>query len=202
MRPPEAASSDGDGADAPLQPGQSKDESSGFMIAWAYPRYIAHRGAGKLAPENTLAAMRAAMRSDYRMVEFDVQALGRRRAVPAARRHAGQDHRRAAGARTPSAWVGALEARCRTLAFAGVRRRTPCRCSNRSRAGRSPTTSPAISRSSRCRAASAPPVSAVALDALALWRGRAGAAAVVVVLGRSACRRESAVPELAARNAL
>ncbi|NCV55296.1 MAG: glycerophosphodiester phosphodiesterase, partial [Betaproteobacteria bacterium] len=27
------------------------------MIDWPYPRIIAHRGAGKLAPENTLAAM-------------------------------------------------------------------------------------------------------------------------------------------------
>ena len=25
---------------------------------WPYPRWIAHRGAGKLAPENTLAAFR------------------------------------------------------------------------------------------------------------------------------------------------
>ncbi|MGZ5270858.1 MAG: glycerophosphodiester phosphodiesterase, partial [Ramlibacter sp.] len=25
------------------------------MTAWPYPRWIAHRGAGKLAPENTLA---------------------------------------------------------------------------------------------------------------------------------------------------
>ncbi|MEY4026582.1 MAG: hypothetical protein RLZZ329_302, partial [Pseudomonadota bacterium] len=26
------------------------------MTHWPYPRWIAHRGAGKLAPENTLAA--------------------------------------------------------------------------------------------------------------------------------------------------
>ena len=46
------------------------------MIAWPYPRYIAHRGAGKLAPENTLAAMRAGHALGYRMVEFDVKLSG------------------------------------------------------------------------------------------------------------------------------
>lgn len=40
---------------------------------WPYPRYCAHRGAGKLAPENTLAAMKAGFAHDYRMVEFDVK---------------------------------------------------------------------------------------------------------------------------------
>ena len=43
------------------------------MSAWPYPRYCAHRGAGKLAPENTLAAMRVGFAHDYRMVEFDVK---------------------------------------------------------------------------------------------------------------------------------
>ncbi len=42
-------------------------------LAWPYPRFIAHRGAGKLAPENTLAAMRAGHERGYRMVEFDVK---------------------------------------------------------------------------------------------------------------------------------
>lgn len=46
------------------------------MKAWPYPRYIAHRGAGKLAPENTLAAMRAGLARGYRMVEFDVKLSG------------------------------------------------------------------------------------------------------------------------------
>jgi glycerophosphoryl diester phosphodiesterase len=41
--------------------------------AWPYPRFIAHRGAGKIAPENTLAAMRAGHARGYRMVEFDVK---------------------------------------------------------------------------------------------------------------------------------
>ena len=43
------------------------------MIAWPYPRYVAHRGGGKLAPENTLSAMRAGYAHGYRMVEFDVK---------------------------------------------------------------------------------------------------------------------------------
>jgi glycerophosphoryl diester phosphodiesterase len=43
------------------------------MKAWPYPHYVAHRGAGRLAPENTLAAMREGYRHGYRMVEFDVK---------------------------------------------------------------------------------------------------------------------------------
>ena len=41
--------------------------------AWPYPRWIAHRGAGKLAPENTLAAFRAGAGHGYRMFECDVK---------------------------------------------------------------------------------------------------------------------------------
>jgi len=40
---------------------------------WPYPRWIAHRGAGKLAPENTLAAFRAGAACGYRMFECDVK---------------------------------------------------------------------------------------------------------------------------------
>ena len=40
---------------------------------WPYPRWIAHRGAGKLAPENTLAAFRLGAASGYRMFECDVK---------------------------------------------------------------------------------------------------------------------------------
>lgn len=40
---------------------------------WPYPSHIAHRGAGKLAPENTLAAMRHGASFGYRMFEFDVK---------------------------------------------------------------------------------------------------------------------------------
>ena len=40
---------------------------------WPYPRWIAHRGAGRLAPENTLAAFRAGHAHGYRMFECDVR---------------------------------------------------------------------------------------------------------------------------------
>jgi glycerophosphoryl diester phosphodiesterase len=40
---------------------------------WPYPRLCAHRGAGKLAPENTLTAMRVGHAHGYVMVEFDVK---------------------------------------------------------------------------------------------------------------------------------
>ncbi len=40
---------------------------------WPYPRWIAHRGAGRLAPENTLAAFRLGARHGYRMLECDVR---------------------------------------------------------------------------------------------------------------------------------
>lgn len=40
---------------------------------WPYPRWIAHRGAGKLAPENTLAAFRVGASYGYRMFECDAK---------------------------------------------------------------------------------------------------------------------------------
>ncbi len=40
---------------------------------WPYPRWIAHRGAGKLAPENTLAAFRQGAALGWRMFECDVK---------------------------------------------------------------------------------------------------------------------------------
>ncbi|UUZ69310.1 glycerophosphodiester phosphodiesterase [Polaromonas sp. P1(28)-13] len=40
---------------------------------WPYPRWIAHRGAGKLAPENTLAAFKLGASHGYRMFECDVK---------------------------------------------------------------------------------------------------------------------------------
>ena len=39
---------------------------------WPYPKVVAHRGGGKLAPENTLAAMRCGYEHGFRAVEFDV----------------------------------------------------------------------------------------------------------------------------------
>lgn len=43
------------------------------MNPWPYPRWIAHRGAGKLAPENTLAAFKLGASHGYRMFECDVK---------------------------------------------------------------------------------------------------------------------------------
>ncbi|MBK0394449.1 glycerophosphodiester phosphodiesterase [Ramlibacter algicola] len=43
------------------------------MADWVYPRWIAHRGAGKLAPENTLAAFRLGAEHGYRMFECDAK---------------------------------------------------------------------------------------------------------------------------------
>jgi glycerophosphoryl diester phosphodiesterase len=43
------------------------------MTAWPLPRWIAHRGAGKLAPENTLAAFRLGASHGYRAFECDVK---------------------------------------------------------------------------------------------------------------------------------
>ena len=40
---------------------------------WPYPKWIAHRGAGTLAPENTLAAFRLGASHGYRMFECDVK---------------------------------------------------------------------------------------------------------------------------------
>ena len=43
------------------------------MKPWPYPLWIAHRGAGKLAPENTLAAFRVGAAHGYRAFECDVK---------------------------------------------------------------------------------------------------------------------------------
>lgn len=42
-------------------------------VDWPYPRWIAHRGAGKLAPENTLAAFRLGAQHGYRCFECDAK---------------------------------------------------------------------------------------------------------------------------------
>ena len=47
--------------------------SSNALPHWPYPRWVAHRGAGKLAPENTLAAFRVGAEHGYRMFECDVK---------------------------------------------------------------------------------------------------------------------------------
>ena len=43
------------------------------LAAWPYPRWVAHRGAGKLAPENTMAAFRMGASYGYRMFECDAK---------------------------------------------------------------------------------------------------------------------------------
>lgn len=43
------------------------------MTTWPYHRFIAHRGAGKLAPENTLAAFALGAKNGFRMFECDVK---------------------------------------------------------------------------------------------------------------------------------
>ena len=43
------------------------------MTHWPYPRWIAHRGAGKLAPENTLAAFELGATHGFRMFECDAK---------------------------------------------------------------------------------------------------------------------------------
>lgn len=51
--------------------------STAFRLEpWPYPRWIAHRGAGKLAPENTLAAFRVGAAHGYRMFECDAKLSG------------------------------------------------------------------------------------------------------------------------------
>ena len=47
--------------------------SVGETAFWPYPRWIAHRGAGKLAPENTRAAFQFGATFGYRMFECDVK---------------------------------------------------------------------------------------------------------------------------------
>jgi glycerophosphoryl diester phosphodiesterase len=43
------------------------------LPSWPYPKRCAHRGAGKLAPENTLAAFRVGAGHGYRAFECDVK---------------------------------------------------------------------------------------------------------------------------------
>jgi glycerophosphoryl diester phosphodiesterase len=40
--------------------------------AWTYPRVLAHRGGGTLAPENTLAGLREGLIRGYRAIEYDI----------------------------------------------------------------------------------------------------------------------------------
>jgi len=56
-----------------MTPTDRTSATAAFARAWPYPRLVAHRGAGKLAPENTLTAMRVGHAHGYRMFEFDVK---------------------------------------------------------------------------------------------------------------------------------
>lgn len=40
--------------------------------SWPYPRVLAHRGGGTLAPENTMAGLREGMRRGFRAIEYDI----------------------------------------------------------------------------------------------------------------------------------
>jgi glycerophosphoryl diester phosphodiesterase len=40
---------------------------------WNYPLFVAHRGGGTLAPENTLSALRTGTQFGYKMAEYDVK---------------------------------------------------------------------------------------------------------------------------------
>jgi glycerophosphoryl diester phosphodiesterase len=48
-------------------------EGGGNAARWPYPRLVAHRCGGKLAPENTLAGFDVCVQHGYRMVEFDAK---------------------------------------------------------------------------------------------------------------------------------
>jgi glycerophosphoryl diester phosphodiesterase len=42
------------------------------MLMWPYKKVLAHRGGGKLAPENTIAGLECGLAHGFRAVEFDV----------------------------------------------------------------------------------------------------------------------------------
>jgi glycerophosphoryl diester phosphodiesterase len=78
---------------------------------WPYPRVIAHRGGGSLAPENTLAAIRKGKELGFRGVEFDVMLS--RDSVPVLIHDETLERTtsgRGAVAQTPSAALAALDA--------------------------------------------------------------------------------------------
>ena len=50
-------------------------------MRWPYPKIVAHRGGGALAPENTLGAIRLGASMGFKGVEFDVMLAGDRTPV-------------------------------------------------------------------------------------------------------------------------
>ncbi len=53
--------------------GLARNARGARMTHWPFPLWIAHRGAGRLAPENTLAAFRVGAGHGYRAFECDVK---------------------------------------------------------------------------------------------------------------------------------
>jgi glycerophosphoryl diester phosphodiesterase len=47
-----------------------------LSVNWPYPKIVAHRGGGALAPENTLGAIRLGASMGFKGVEFDVMLAG------------------------------------------------------------------------------------------------------------------------------
>ena len=58
---------------SPLADRPNGPDSSPAPIAWPWPRWFAHRGAGRQAPENTLAAFRTGLAKGWRAFECDVR---------------------------------------------------------------------------------------------------------------------------------
>jgi glycerophosphoryl diester phosphodiesterase len=56
-----------------VAPAVATSPTPSALPEWPFPRWIAHRGAGKLAPENTLAAFRLGASHGYRAFECDVK---------------------------------------------------------------------------------------------------------------------------------
>ena len=61
---------------ASIRDGTGASFNDGARAVWPYPRVIAHRGGGTLAPENTLGAIRHGASLGFRGVEFDVMLTG------------------------------------------------------------------------------------------------------------------------------
>ena len=47
--------------------------TAAIAMAWPYPRLIAHRGAGKVAPENTLTSMRVGYAHGYHRLGREIE---------------------------------------------------------------------------------------------------------------------------------
>ena len=60
----------------PARGSTEKRDRSGMSGRWPYPRVVAHRGGGTLAPENTLGAIRHGASLGFKGVEFDVMLAG------------------------------------------------------------------------------------------------------------------------------